>query len=191
LSHFQAENWIPFFLKMLQPVEWRSFMSPSDIIIAEGPQPDAVDAVVALHRGYYARAWGFGHFFEAKVAGEFAVFLGRYDPAHDRLFLALNRGRIVGSLVIDGGEPTVATQGAHLRWFIVDETCHGHGIGKALMDSGMRFVGANFQRCYLTTFAGLDAARGLYQRMGFRLTAESEAENWGTRVTEQRFEWNK
>ena len=59
------------------------------------------------------------------------------------------------------------------------------------MDAGMRFIQANFRRCYLTTFAGLDAARGLYQRTGFRQTAEIEAENWGTRVTEQRFEWNK
>jgi RimJ/RimL family protein N-acetyltransferase len=41
----------------------------------------------------------------------------------------------------------------------------------------------------LTTFAGLDAARALYERLGFRLVAEADGETWGTKVREQRFEW--
>ena len=44
-----------------------------------------------------------------------------------------------------------------------------------------------FASCYLTTFAGLDAARRLYDSAGFVLTEQVEAESWGTRVTEQTF----
>ncbi|TFH40975.1 MAG: GNAT family N-acetyltransferase [Chrysiogenales bacterium] len=33
---------------------------------------------------------------------------------------------------------------------------------------------AHFKRIYLTTFAGLDAARHLYEREGFRLKVEQE-----------------
>lgn len=40
---------------------------------------------------------------------------------------------------------------------------------------------------YLWTFAGLDAARRLYDDFGFRLVEEQAGETWGTRVTEQRF----
>jgi ribosomal protein S18 acetylase RimI-like enzyme len=159
-----------------------------EAVIAEGWHPGVLDSIVALHAVYYARAWGFGPFFEAKVARELAEFIDRYDQSHDRLFVATAGDRIVGSLVIDGGE--AATKGAHLRWFIVDEACRGQGLGARLMDMSMAFVvERKFSRCYLTTFAGLDAARRLYERAGFRLVSETRAATWGTLVTEQQFEW--
>ena len=39
-----------------------------------------------------------------------------------------------------------------------------------------------------TTFAGLDAARHLYERAGFVLCQESEGDHWGRTVMEQTFE---
>jgi hypothetical protein len=45
-----------------------------------------------------------------------------------------------------------------------------------------------YRRIFLWTFAGLDAARHLYETFGFRLVSQQEGEQWGTRVTEQRFE---
>jgi hypothetical protein len=42
---------------------------------------------------------------------------------------------------------------------------------------------------YLNTFAGLDAARALYEQAGFRLVQEVEAQTWGRVMREQRFEW--
>jgi GNAT superfamily N-acetyltransferase len=47
---------------------------------------------------------------------------------------------------------------------------------------------ARFSRIYLTTFAGLDAARHLYEREGFRVIAEQEGAHWGKTVREQTFE---
>ena len=41
---------------------------------------------------------------------------------------------------------------------------------------------------WLTSFRGLDAARALYERHGFRLVCEEPATSWGTPVLEQRFE---
>ena len=41
---------------------------------------------------------------------------------------------------------------------------------------------------WLTTFAGLDAARALYERHGFRLVSESDIDQWSGGVREQRFE---
>jgi hypothetical protein len=40
----------------------------------------------------------------------------------------------------------------------------------------------------LTTFAGLGAARALYERAGFQLVDETEADQWQGGVVEQRFE---
>jgi hypothetical protein len=40
---------------------------------------------------------------------------------------------------------------------------------------------------YLWTFAGLDAARHLYEKFGFRLAQEQIGEQWGAKVNEQKF----
>ena len=41
--------------------------------------------------------------------------------------------------------------------------------------------------CSLGTFAGLDAARALYEKHGFSLVREQEGTSWGIRVREQEF----
>jgi hypothetical protein len=46
-----------------------------------------------------------------------------------------------------------------------------------------------FGGVYLTTFAGLDPARHLYEDFGFRLTDERRGTTWGPELVEQRFEW--
>jgi len=43
----------------------------------------------------------------------------------------------------------------------------------------------------LHTFAGLDAARHLYQQHGFALIDEHATTAWGPPVLEQRFEWSQ
>jgi len=162
------------------------------VTIAQGPRPGVLEAVVTMHAAYYSRAWGFGPFFETKVGREFAEFLSRYDASHDCVLLALDGDTIVGSLIVDGGEATAATRGAHLRWFVVDEAQQGRGVGKALMTAAKDFIAsAGFARCYLTTFAGLDPARALYERAGFKLAEETRSETWGTVVTEQLFVWTR
>jgi GNAT superfamily N-acetyltransferase len=47
---------------------------------------------------------------------------------------------------------------------------------------------AGYPLVYLWTFEGLDAARHLYEKYGFKLVKEHSGEQWGTAVNEQRFE---
>lgn len=160
------------------------------VALRHGWAPGLVGEVVRAHAVFYAREWCFGPFFEAKVAREMGAFLHRYDPARDRLFRAeAEGGRFLGSLTIDGSDPDGAAAGAaHLRWFIVSDEARGKGVGGALMRAGLQFLAeAGFRSCYLTTFAGLHSARRLYEEAGFVLAGESPAENWGSRVSEQRF----
>jgi uncharacterized protein YhfF/GNAT superfamily N-acetyltransferase len=164
----------------LQPVDCGPRVVP-------GWLPGAVGAVAALHGRYYAREHGFGVLFEAKVAAECAEFCPRIDPTRDGLWLLVDGGRIAGSIAIDGSGPDAA----HLRWFIVDDEMRGRGLGRRLIEAAMGFCRrAGHRSVYLTTFAGLDAARALYEQHGFRLVAEADGETWGTRVREQRFEWS-
>ena len=153
------------------------------IDITADATPGALARLVEMHALYYARAWGFGAFFEAKVAreaGEFAAALPRGDS---RLWFARLHDRVVGSIAIDGRQ----SASAHLRWFILDDASRGAGTGAALLDAALAFCRAqSFPSVYLWTFAGLDAARRLYESRGFRLVGEKSAESCGARVREQR-----
>ncbi len=149
--------------------------------------PGAIGKITELHAAYYHKYWGFGLYFESKVATELSEFLRRYDENRDGIWLALKEEEIVGSIVIDG--IAARTKGAHLRWFIVAHEYMGQGIGDRLMSEAVDFCkGAGYSRIYLWTFAGLDAARHLYEKWGFSLKIEQEGEQWGKRVLEQMFE---
>lgn len=163
-------------------------MSPAESgsCVFDGYRPGALAGVVALHAHYYAREWDFGRPFETKVAGELAEFLSRADIRRD-LFLTAWRGDdLAGSITIDatGG----GAMGAHLRWFIVSDDARGSGLGGELMGQAMDFCRARgLERVWLTTFAGLDAARRLYEKHGFVLARESDADQWRGGVREQLF----
>jgi hypothetical protein len=51
----------------------------TEVQIIRGYVPGSLGRVAELHGTYYHKDWGFGLFFEAKVAAELAAFLGRYD----------------------------------------------------------------------------------------------------------------
>lgn len=155
--------------------------------IARGYVPGALGRVVELNGAYYAREWGFGLFFEAKVATELAEFLGRYDGARDGFWTAALGGRIEGAIAIDGRR--AAEEGAHLRWFIVADRQRGGGLGGRLIRTALEFCrDCGHPRVFLWTFEGLHPARRLYERHGFRLAEQRRGSMWGTEVVEQRFE---
>jgi len=152
-----------------------------------GYRPGAIGRVTEMHAAYYHRHRGFGLFFEAKVAAELAEFLGRFEEERDGFWTLLSGDRVAGALAIDGLK--AATEGAHLRWFIVAPEIQGGGWGRRLLTEAVAFCDRRgYSRTFLWTFAGLDAARHLYEAFGFRLASEAEGERWGARVVEQRFE---
>ncbi len=158
-----------------------------DEIKLSGYVPGAIGRVAELHAVYYSKHWGFGLFFESKVATELSEFLNRFNDAHDGFWLATVGGDIVGSIAIDG--MTSDREGAHLRWFIVAPDCQGRGVGSILIRKAIEFCrNAHFNRVYLWTFAGLDPARHLYEKHGFSVCEEHQDDQWGVSVTEQMFE---
>ncbi|WP_233236503.1 bifunctional helix-turn-helix transcriptional regulator/GNAT family N-acetyltransferase [Bordetella sp. LUAb4] len=157
---------------------------PSSDSIVEGYQAGCIGDIASLHGRYYSKHWGFGAYFEQKVATGLAAFAGALPAEGKALWLYVENGRTLASLAIDGDPHTRI---AHLRWFIVDDSLRGTGIGRRLMTQAMQFVDARFDETYLYTFKGLDAARHLYESYGFHLTQEAAGTQWGAPVTEQRF----
>lgn len=156
-------------------------------MIHHGWRPGLIGNIVHAHATYYAREWDFPKFFEAKIAREMGEFLARMGP-RDALFSATANDTFLGSLTIDGTDPALAPNQAHLRWFITTDAARGQGTGRQLIAAALDFLHEQkFSSCYLTTCAGLNAARRLYDTAGFILTDQQEAESWGTKVTEQTF----
>ncbi len=158
--------------------------------IKTGYHPGVIGRITELHATYYHKHWGFGHFFEAKVAIELSSFINRFDDKQDGFWTAVNNDKIIGSLIIDGIKGK-DVEGAHLRWFILSQSAQGHGIGNDLMEMAMKFCRwNNYKTVYLHTFEGLNIARHLYEKFGFKLANQSEGEQWGVKVSEQKFVLN-
>lgn len=150
-------------------------------------RPGALGEIVTLHGQHYAQHWGFGTFFEAKVASELAAFAGRV-ATNDLVLLACDKNGVAASLILDLNDPDQGTRGAHLRWFIASDRCRGTGIGRTLLGRAVSHADLHSDgRMWLTTFAGLEPARHLYESFGFKLVHEEEGQAWGTVVKEQEF----
>lgn len=149
--------------------------------------PGLLGLVTALHATYYAERHGFTRVFECQVGRDLSEFLARSDAPCDLTLAALVQGRLAGFIGVDGS--LAGSEGARLRWFIVDPEVQGRGLGGLLLGRAVAFVREQgLARAFLWTFKGLDAARRLYERHGFRLVAEHEGSPWGPRIEEQRFE---
>jgi len=170
------------FERALNPVDCGPRILPAYI-------PGGLAASCALQTHYYMLHHGFGAIFEAGRLADIGAFLGRYNAECDGIWLLVDGGRVQGSIVIDGGNPRAGT--AQLRWFIVNEALRGRAWGQRLMSVAMDFCCTRFGAVHLHTFAGLDAARYLYERHGFRLISERPSTEWGPLVLDQHFEWNR
>jgi Transcriptional regulators len=160
--------------------------NPPHIEIVTGYHPGMIGRIAEMHGRYYAQHHQFGYFFEGKVASGLAEFANRLAHETNQIWLAVSNGNIVGSVAIDGED--LGNHQAHLRWFILDDSCRGTGIGRKLLTQAMAFCDAHhFHSTQLWTFSGLDAARRLYEDVGFYLTQEWQGDQWGKMMTEQQF----
>lgn len=157
------------------------------LVIREGYALGCIGRVTALHAHFYSRHAGFGLAFEARVAREMAAFLEHYKAGSDGLWLAFDGEEIHGCVAIQGAK--AKGEAANLRWFITSELTRGSGIGGQLLASALAHCDQQgFETVSLHTFAGLDAARHLYEKHGFRLMEQQAGSQWGAQVQEQRFE---
>jgi RimJ/RimL family protein N-acetyltransferase len=154
--------------------------------IISGYVPGAIGRIAEMHARYYSEHWGFGKFFEAKVATELSEFINRMDDQKDGLWTVCSNERVLGSIVIDGIKAD--SEGTHLRWYILSQKLKAKGVGGQLIEKAMQFCRSkHYKSVYLWTFKGLDAARHLYEKNGFKLSHEQKGSQWGTTVIEQKY----
>ena len=152
-----------------------------------GYYPGAIGKVTELHATYYHENWGFDVSFEAQVGKELSEFMTDFRVARDLLTVAKVNGIFAGAVAIDGHQSS--EEGARLRWFIVDPSFQGRGLGQELLNRAIDFCAeVEHDAIVLWTFRGLDSARSLYERAGFRLTEGHSVSQWGSIIEEQKYE---
>ena len=148
-------------------------------------RPGDIGSIIHLHGVLYAREYGLDHTFEGYVAAGLGEFAKSYDERRDRLWIAEEGGRTVGSIAIVGS-PDGAAQ---LRWFLVDSEARGTGLGRTLLQEALAFSrDSGCSSVFLWTLGGLEAAAYLYLKAGFHRTEQKRHEIWGNLRTEERYD---
>jgi DNA-binding MarR family transcriptional regulator/N-acetylglutamate synthase-like GNAT family acetyltransferase len=165
-------------------------LAPDDmragIEVSAGFQPGAIGRIAEMHGRYYAREWGFPPIFEVKIAAGVAEFVPRLERPANQIWLATQAGQIKGSIAVDGED--LGDGKAHIRWVILEPDLHGTGTGRKLVTEAMKFCDEHgFSETHLWTFKGLNAARTLYESVGFELAEEWHGTQWGFDLPEQQF----
>jgi DNA-binding MarR family transcriptional regulator/N-acetylglutamate synthase-like GNAT family acetyltransferase len=147
-------------------------------------RPGDIGWITACHGRLYAQEYGWDATFEALVAEIGARFLRRFDPAWERCWIAELDGEPVGSVMLIRKSATVA----QLRLLIVEPHARGAGVGRRLVAACLAFARAKgYRRMMLWTNGGLDAARHLYEEVGFVLTSEERHHSFGKDLVGQTF----
>jgi len=154
--------------------------------IVEGYQTGMIGDIAALHARTHAPIIGAGPAFEGVVSQAMAEFMPRVGNPQNNTWSVVENGQTIASITIDGED--LEGNIAHLRWFILAPELRGKGLGKALLLTALTHCDSlGFEEIHLWTLKGLDAARRLYERNGFELADEYDGDQWGKKVTEQKF----
>jgi GNAT superfamily N-acetyltransferase len=155
-----------------------------DIIIRELGQPGDLGWVVMAHGEAYAAEFGWDTTFEALVARIVADYAGARDPAREAAWIAEAGGRRAGCVFcVAAGEQT-----AQLRILLVDPAARGLRLGDRLVATCLDFARqAGYARMELWTNDVLAAARRIYLRHGFTLTAAEPHRSFGADLVGQTY----
>lgn len=139
-------------------------------------RPGDMGMVIHRHGVLYHQEYNWDEHFEALVAEICAHFIQNFDPTRERCWIAEVDGKFAGSIFLVRKDDEVAK----LRLLIVEPFARGLGLGKALTRECLDFARAcGYKKVVLWTQSCLYAARHIYERAGFRMTANEPHHSFG------------
>jgi ribosomal protein S18 acetylase RimI-like enzyme len=146
-----------------------------------------LDAIVALHGRLYSDEYGVDPSFEAFVLTAVDRAKKRGWPGErEGVWIAERQGAIGGCIALtDEGDGI-----AMLRWFLLEPSLRGQGLGRRLVGELLAEAQAHGYRLVrLETFSELQAAAHLYRAHGFEIVGAETGPRWGRdEITYQRYE---
>ncbi len=148
-------------------------------------QPGDIGWVVSRHGTLYAQEFGWDISFEAMVARIGADFIDKFKPGMERAWIAELDGERVGAIFIVRKSRTTAK----LRMLLIEPKARGLGLGKRLVAEAVAFSrAAGYRKITLWTHDILLAARGIYERAGFRLVSSEPNKAFGKQLNTEVWE---
>ncbi|MFE2885700.1 bifunctional helix-turn-helix transcriptional regulator/GNAT family N-acetyltransferase [Streptomyces graminifolii] len=149
---------------------------PEDVVLRE-PGPGDLGWIVQRNAALYAAEYDFNADYEGLVARIVADFAEDHDPHLERVWIAELEGRAVGCVMCVRDD---APGTARLRLLLVEPDARGLRIGDQLVGAVVEFArGVGYRDLVLWTNDILGAARRIYQRHGFVLSAEKPHRSFG------------
>jgi DNA-binding MarR family transcriptional regulator/ribosomal protein S18 acetylase RimI-like enzyme len=188
LNH-ETEEDVAARLKRLSPNNQRRLVAAMQVIerllgqeqpsptpyVLRPPHVGDLGWIVYRQGALYAEEYGYNEEFEALCAEIVAEFVKHLRPSKERCWIAEKDGEIVGSVLLVRKSDTIAK----LRLLYVEPSARGLGIGRRLIDECVRFARqAGYRKITLWTQSELLAARHLYKRAGFKLTAKRQHDSF-------------
>ncbi|WP_262692327.1 bifunctional helix-turn-helix transcriptional regulator/GNAT family N-acetyltransferase [Kordiimonas aestuarii] len=149
---------------------------PAGVPTIRNLEPGDIGWVTHRQAKLYHEEYGWDLTYEALVAEILADFGRHHDKERERAWIAEVDGRIVGSIFLMRATDELAK----LRLLYVEPDTRGMGLGQKLVEdciSGARQRG--YKRMTLWTQSTLSAARKIYERAGFKLSAEEKHHSFG------------
>jgi GNAT superfamily N-acetyltransferase len=148
-------------------------------------RPGDVGEVVVAHGRLYRAEYGLDATFEGYVAAGLGTWLTSPPAGPGRLWVADGDVRVVGCVGVTGD----SAQTSRLRWFLVDVTARGQGLGRELFAAALAFAReARYERMVLETFSELTGAARLYRAAGFERVEAWTGPVWGRELVRERYE---
>lgn len=150
-----------------------------------GPRPGDMGWVVQSHGALYAREYGYDASFEGLVADIVAKYLASFDSSRERCWIAEMDGAPVGSIFLVKASDDVAK----IRLLIIDPVARGQSLGHRLTAEAISFARqCGYRKLTLWTQSNLFAARKIYERAGFKLTASEPHRSFGQNLVGETWE---
>jgi GNAT superfamily N-acetyltransferase len=157
---------------------------PGGLIIRTEVRPGDIGSMVLIHANYYSKVHRWNEEFEAYVAIPLAELVLRKRP-DERLWIVESDGDVKGCIALARSDEGTA----QLRWFYLDPSLRGKGLGTRLVMDLLAFAREKrYRRVILWTVDSLWDAIRVYERCGFRAVERKAHKVWGLDLVEVMYE---
>jgi len=150
----------------------------SVVTIRDHYTDDDMEIMIEKQREFYADNYGFDEKFLGYLRSTFEAEI-------EKVWIAEVDEEFAGCIGLVKKDDKTAL----LRWFIVDTSVRGKGVGTKLIQTLINYCQkTQYEKLSLETVSQLKTARRLYSKFGFELTEANEQFMWGQDLVDEHWE---